>query len=379
MPRPIVAHISHSALQHNLQVVRNHLVQASTDVGHSPSIWAVIKANAYGHGIERAVAGFDAADGLAMLDMDEAVRCRQAGWRKPILMLEGFFDATDLVLCAQQKLTVVVHDPGQIDLIESTRLPAGVSPLSVFLKLNTGMNRLGVDAGRFSQAHQRLRMLVQTGKVGEIGCMTHFACADEPGGADEAFAMFQNVTRELTGPMSVSNSAAVLALPGLLQSTSARRVWVRPGIALYGGSPFDNRSAASFGLKPAMTLRSRIIGVQTLAAGQSVGYGYRFTADRPMRIGVVACGYADGYPRHAPNGTPVSVLGVRTRLIGRVSMDMLTVDLSNVPQAQVGASVVLWGDGGPSVDEVAQASGTIGYELLCAIAQRVSVLGTEPV
>lgn len=379
MPRPIVAHISHSALQHNLQVIRSHLAQASPGAGQSPSIWAVIKANAYGHGIERAVAGFDAADGLAMLDMDEAVRCRQAGWRKPILMLEGFFDEADLKLCAQQGLTVVLHDPGQIDLVESTRLPAGLSPPGVFLKLNTGMNRLGFDAQRFSQAHQRLHLLAQAGKVGQIGCMTHFACADEPGGADEAFATFQQVTRDLAGPVSVSNSAAVLALPGLLHSTAGRTVWVRPGIALYGGSPFDNQYAASFGLKPAMTLRSRIIGVQTLVTGQSVGYGYRFTADRPMRIGVVACGYADGYPRHAPNGTPVTVAGVRTRLIGRVSMDMLTVDLTDVPLGQVGAPVVLWGDGGPSVDEVAQASGTIGYELLCAIAQRVSVLGTEPV
>ncbi len=374
MPRPIVAHISESALRHNLQVIRDHLVQASPATGQSPRIWAVIKANAYGHANERAVQGFQAADGLAMLDMEEALRCRQAGWQKPILLLEGFFDESDLTLCAKQGLTVVVHDAEQIRMLQSIRMTADMSPIKIFLKLNTGMNRLGFEPSSFRQAHDQLSSMIHHGKIAEIGTMTHFACADEPGGMDAPMALFLQATQDLAGPVSVANSASVLAKPGLLPAQPGRVSWVRPGICLYGASPFDNQSAASFGLLPAMSLSSRIIGVQTLSPGQSVGYGYRFTADRPMRIGVVACGYADGYPRHAPNGTPVSVAGVRTRLIGRVSMDMLTVDLSELPQAAVGSSVVLWGKDGPGVDEVAQASGTIGYELLCAIAQRVRVV-----
>jgi alanine racemase len=364
-------------LQHNLQVVRDRLVQASPSPVHSPNIWAVIKANAYGHGIERALQGFQAADGLAMLDMEEALRCRHAGWQKPILMLEGFFDESDLALCASQGLTAVVHDPEQIRLLQSLRLSADMRPLKVFLKLNTGMNRLGFGPDRFRQAYEQLSEMSQDGKLAELGTMTHFACADEPGGMDAPLAVFLQATRGLVGPVSLANSAAVFARPALMPSQPGRLAWVRPGICLYGGSPFAEQKAAGFGLEPAMTLSSRIIGVQSLSPGQSVGYGYRFTADRSMRIGVVACGYADGFPRHAPDGTPVNVAGGRTRLIGRVSMDMLTVDLTDLPQAGVGSPVVLWGKDGPSVDEVAQASGTIGYELLCAIAQRVRVLSTE--
>lgn len=377
MPRPIVAHISQSALQHNVQVVRDHLRRAFPSRVATPNVWAVIKANAYGHGIERAVDGFHGADGLAMLDMEEALRCRQAGWRKPILMLEGFFDESDLAVCMDQDLTVVVHNPDQIRMLQSVRPSADTHPLQVFLKLNTGMNRLGFEPGHFLQAHALLRSMVQDGMVGEIGTMTHFACADEAGGMDAPLAAYREATLGMVGPGSVSNSAAVLARPDLLPSQPGRLSWVRPGICLYGGSPFADQDAARFGLLPAMTLSSKIIGVQSLSPGESVGYGYRFTADRPMRIGVVACGYADGFPRHAPNGTPVSVAGMRTRLIGRVSMDMLTVDLSDLPQAGLGSPVVLWGKDGPSVDEVARASGTIGYELLCAIAQRVRVLSSE--
>lgn len=377
MPRPIVAHISLSALAHNLQVVRDHLAGSSPIQERVPSVWAVIKANAYGHGIERAVQGFQAANGLAMLDMEEALRCREAGWQKPILMLEGYFDEADLITCAVHGLTAVVHDPEQIRLLEAWRVPDDVSPLRIFLKLNSGMNRLGFSPEHFREAYLQLSMMAGHGKLAEIGTMTHFACADEPGGMDAPLNVFLQSTREMSGPVSVSNSAAVLDRPELLSCLPDRTSWVRPGICLYGGSPFADRHAHAFGLKPAMTLSSKIIGVQSLLPGESVGYGYRFTADRPMRVGVVACGYADGYPRHAPDGTPVTVAGVRTRLIGRVSMDMLTVDLTDLPQVGVGSPVVLWGKGGPNVDEVARASGTIGYELLCAIAQRVRVLSAE--
>ena len=217
----------------------------------------------------------------------------------------------------------MIHDHEQIRMLQTMRLTAGMSALKVFLKLNTGMNRLGFAPSSFQQAYNQLRSLMLEGKIAEIGTMTHFACADEPGGMDAPLRLFQQATHGLTGPVSVANSAAVLAKPGWMVSQPDRLAWVRPGICLYGGSPFDGKAAASFGLMPSMTLCSRVIGVQSLSPGQSVGYGYRFTADRPMRVGVVACGYADGYPRHAPTGTPVSVAGARTQVIGRVSMDML--------------------------------------------------------
>ncbi|WP_459614683.1 alanine racemase [Bordetella sp. 2513F-2] len=370
MPRPISASISLSALRHNLAAVRQHLDRAAQAAATPPaSIWAVIKANAYGHGIERAVTGFSAAQGLAMLDLDEAVRCREAGWGGPILLLEGFFRPADLEIVDRYHLTTTVHHAGQLDMLAAASLSRRVD---VMLKLNSGMNRLGFAQHAYAAAHERAMLLQRQGVLGAVGNMTHFACADGPQGVAGQMEVFEAATLGLPGPVSVCNSAATLRYPQLACGAGPTH-WVRPGICLYGASPFDDAEAGAFGLQPAMTLRSELIAVQSLPAGASVGYGATYTAPGPMRIGVVACGYADGYPRHAGTGTPVVVGGVRTHVLGRVSMDMLMVDLGPVPEAGVGTPVVLWGEGGPSVDEVARAAGTIGYELLCALAPRVPV------
>ncbi|MGV2904788.1 alanine racemase [Achromobacter sp. AGC25] len=371
MPRPISATVSVSALAHNLAAVRRHLEQtAAAASGLPPSIWAVIKANAYGHGIEQAVTGFSKAQGLAMLDLDEAVRCREAGWGGPILLLEGFFNPSDLDLIDRYHLSTTVHNREQLDMLARARFARRVD---IMLKLNSGMNRLGFSPAAYPAAHERALLLQQQGTVGSIGKMTHFACADGPQGVNEQLAVFNSVTHKLPGTISVCNSAATLRFADIAIGSPTQTHWVRPGICLYGASPFADADAASFGLKPAMSLSSEIIAVQELKAGDSVGYGAIFRAERAMRIGIVACGYADGYPRHATTGTPVVVAGIRTQLVGRVSMDMLIVDLDPIPAAGVGAPVMLWGEDGPSVDEVAQAAGTIGYELLCALAPRVPV------
>jgi alanine racemase len=360
MPRPLFATIHLDAMQHNLARARAG--------ARGANVWAVVKANAYGHGLERAMRGFAEADGLALVEVDYAVRLRELGWTKPILLLEGFFDASDLPVMAQHKLNGSVHCEEQIAMLEAARLPHSID---VHLKMNTGMNRLGFTPGAVAAAYARLRAIPH---IGTITLMTHFANADEAGAT--RLPLEQQMLRFEAGaasigtalPRSLCNSAGVL----LHQLDSD---WVRPGIMLYGGTPSGapgGTSAQAFGLLPTMTLRSRIIGIQHIAAGEVVGYGSRYEAAGNIKVGVVACGYADGYPRHASEGTPVLVDGVRTGLIGRVSMDMLMVDLTHVPGAQVGSSVTLWGQGLP-IDEVALAAGTIGYELMCALAPRVPV------
>jgi alanine racemase len=296
------------------------------------------------------------------------VRCRELGWSKPILLLEGFFEERDLPVLREYGLRTTLHCVEQLDMLEAGQ-PAG---LDAFVKLDSGMSRLGFAPSGYRQAYERAVRARQAGLLGNIGKMSHFARADDDADTTrEQIALFNACTEGLPGAASVCNSAGTLT-QGLWATVQGQDGhWVRPGICLYGASPFASRPAAQIGLRPAMTLASRLISVRDIPAGASVGYGHTFRADRPMRIGVVACGYADGYPRHAITDTPITVAGVRTRVLGRVSMDMLVADLDPVPLAQVGSPVVLWGEGGPSVDEVAQAAGTIGYELLCAVAPRV--------
>lgn len=351
--RPLRAVIHSAALRHNLAVARGHAPHAR--------VMAVIKADGYGHGMLRAARALAAADGFAVLNLAEAIALRAAGFRQRILLLEGFFAADELPLLAEHGIATVVHRAGQVEMLESAILPAR---LEVFLKLNSGMNRLGFRAEACNVMAERLRACAA---VRDVTLMTHFACADEEQGIEAQLARFEEARLGLALPVSLANSAAILRYP------ETHGDWVRPGIMLYGASPFADRSAASLGLRPAMTLASRIIAVQTLAPGETVGYGATFRAGRAMRVGIVACGYADGYPRHAPTGTPVLVSGVRSRILGRISMDMLMVDLEPAPDAGVGTDVVLWGEGMP-VDEVAAAAGTIGYELLCALAPRVPVV-----
>ncbi len=369
MPRPIEALIHTDALAHNLRRARAHAPDAK--------LWAVVKANAYGHGIERAYAGLQGADGFALLDLDEAQRVRELGWRGPILLLEGCFEPRDLELCSRLHLWHTVHRESQIDWLAAHKTQ---QPHQVFLKMNSGMNRLGFTPAAYRSAWLRLSGLTQ---VESITLMTHFADADlradagvpgAPRGIDRQMAVFDAATEGLSGERSVSNSAAALRYAP--HDSGARADWVRPGVALYGSSPdFPTRGIADWDLQPAMSLRSKLIATQELQPGDTVGYGSRFVAEQPMRIGVVACGYADGYPRSAPNGTPVLVDGVRCGLVGRVSMDTLAVDLTPVSAARPGSEVTLWGRSSRravlSIDEVAQPAGTVGYELMCALSARV--------
>jgi alanine racemase len=356
MPRPLVAAIDIGAMRANLTIAKRYAPHAK--------VWAVIKANAYGHGLERAMRGFADADGLALVEPDAAVRLRELGWQKPILLLEGFFDAADLTMASKLSIDVVVHCHEQIDLIEKANL---VAPVNIHLKMNSGMNRLGFTPDVFRAMHARLQA---NPVIRSITLMTHFANADVPDKPGMPFFRqlhyFQDAIADLPGERSIANSAT-----DLLHS-NVPADWIRPGIMLYGATP-GSRTAAEFGLQPAMTLTSEIIGIQDIPPHAAVGYGSRFVSEKPMTIGVVACGYADGYPRHAPDGTPVVVDGIRTRIVGRVSMDMITVDLTPVPNARVGSKVVLWGKNLP-IDEVAEAAGTIGYELMCALAPRVRVI-----
>ena len=360
MPRPIEALIHTDALAHNLKRAR----VAAPDA----RVWAVVKANAYGHGIERAYAGLQGADGFALLDLAEAERVRALGWRGPILLLEGCFEARDLEACSRLSLWHTVHHEAQIDMLAAHKTQ---QPHQVFLKLNSGMNRLGFRPQAYRSAWQRLSGLTQ---VDSITLMTHFSDADGTAGVAAQAALFEATTRELPGDRSLCNSAATLRFAP--DQPGVRADWVRPGIMVYGSAPdFPAHDSAHWNLQPTMTLRARLIATQDLVAGDHVGYGSRFRADRAMRIGIVACGYADGYPRVLRDDTPVLVDGVRTRIVGRVSMDMITVDLGPVPGAGLGSEVTLWGRGPNGVvlpiDEIAQAAGTVGYELMCALALRV--------
>jgi alanine racemase len=375
MPRPILATIHPEGLRHNLGRAR----QAAPDA----RVWAIVKANAYGHGIERAFEGLRGADGFGLLNLDEAQRVRALGWRGPILLLEGVFELRDLELCSRLDLWHTVHCNEQVEMLATHKTNV---PHRVFLKMNSGMNRLGFTPQRYRSAWTRLNALPQ---VDEISLMTHFSDADGATGVADQMATFASVTRDLPGERTVSNSAATLRFPISAAQVSAHpdtlvvSDWVRPGIAMYGSSPdHPEHNAAHWGLQPGMTLSAKIIATQDLQAGDSVGYGSSFTATQAMRIGVVACGYADGYPRICPTGTPVLVCGVRTRTVGRVSMDMITVDLDPLTQTGVpagfGSEVTLWGRAANGtvlcIDEVAACAGTVGYELMCGLAQRVPVV-----
>ncbi len=351
MTRPVYARLDLQALKNNLAVVRR--------AAPNSRVWSVVKANAYGHGIERVWNALGATDGFAMLNIEEAILLRERGWKGPILMLEGFFHADDLPLYDKYRLTTSVHSNWQLKAIQNAQLRA---PLDIYLKVNSGMNRLGFTPDRVHSVWQQLRAMKN---VGDMTLMTHFADADSPQGIDEAMRRVEQAAEGLACPRSLSNSAATLWHP------EAHFDWVRPGIVLYGASPSGQwQDIANSGLKPVMTLSSEIIAVQNLKPGETVGYGSTYRASGPQRIGVVACGYADGYPRIAPHGTPVLVDGIRTGTVGRVSMDMLTVDLTPCPQAGIGTPVELWGRD-IKIDDVATCVGTVGYELMCAVAPRV--------
>ncbi|MBF7682171.1 alanine racemase [Acinetobacter sp. B5B] len=365
MPRPIKAMIHSNALRNNLAIARKHSGQAQ--------LMTVVKANAYGHGIENVYDCFNDGDGFALLDLDEAIRLRALHNQGRILLLEGIFHSTDLDLCAQYNLSFAVHSPHQIQWLQHYQ---GTAKFEVFLKMNSGMNRLGFRPKEYRLAWNTL---TQLDCVSTLHHMMHFSDADGQrlgeNGINDQYQTFQKAIHGLLGQQSVSNSAAMLRHPHLHSD------FIRAGIALYGSSPdHPTHTAADWGLQPTMSLRSEIIAIQHVQPHESVGYGSTYIAKQPMKIGIVACGYADGYQRVSPTGTPVLVNGKRSTLIGRVSMDMLAVDLTQ-HDANIGDEVVLWGKSKYgnilSIDEVAQASGTLGYELMCGVTARVAIQVTD--
>ncbi|MGM0593880.1 MAG: alanine racemase [Pseudomonadota bacterium] len=352
--RPTRVTIDLCALRHNLQQVRR--------VAPQSRIMAAIKANGYGHGLERVAAALqgEGVDAFGVASLEEAERLRRAGIDTPITLLEGFFHPDELPMIADQRLELVLHHPQQIAQLYHHRFD---DPQPVWLKLDTGMHRLGIAP---EQVPAQWRALQQHPQLAPLGQMTHLACADESGDAvtERQLALFRQLTAELDGAKSAANSAGILGWP------ASHGDVVRPGIMLYGVSPFVAGRAVDHGLRPVMNFRSSLIAVNRVRKGERIGYGGTWVCPEDMPVGVVAAGYGDGYPRHAVNGTPVLVNGQPVPLVGRVSMDMLTVDLRQQPRARIGDPVVLWGEGLPA-EAVAEAAGTIAYELFCGVTQRV--------
>ncbi len=357
MSRATEAHIDLSAFQANLHTVRRCAPAAR--------VLAVIKADGYGHGLLRTARALAGADAFGVACIEEARLLRDGGVEEPVVLLEGFFEADELAEVADLALTPVIHHPWQLAALEAARLGR---PLAVILKVDSGMHRLGFPPGDAAAAHARLQACPG---VADIQLMTHLACADQRDSDVTLHQLdcFAEATAGLAGARSIANSAAILQWP------ASHGDWVRPGIMLYGVSPFGDSSGREEGLTPVMTFHSQLISVRRCRRGDAVGYGGSWRCPRDMPLGVVAAGYGDGYPRSAAQGTPVLVNGQRVPLVGRVSMDMLCVDLRSQPHAQVGDEVVLWGGDLP-VEEVARCAGTIPYELLCGVTRRVRFIET---
>jgi alanine racemase len=353
MTRPVRARIDLKALHHNFSLAR----QTAGD----SKILAVIKANAYGHGAIPVARALPAADAFALASVEEAVQLREAGIATPLVLLEGVFAADELEAVAAHDLQLVIHSPEQVEWLEQDNSAA---PLHLWLKVDTGMHRLGVAPAQLNELRRRLASLIAA-RGGSLRLMSHLACADVPKhpANDRQLAAFR--TLDAGGlERSLANSAA------LLSRQDMRFDWVRPGIMLYGASPFESATEWQTTLRPVMSLESQLIAVYARRKGDSIGYGQTWSCPRDMPVGVVAAGYGDGYPRHAPAGTPVLVNGQVAPLAGRVSMDMICVDLSDQPNARPGDPVRLWGDGLP-VESVAANAGTISYEVLCNVSPRV--------
>lgn len=349
------------ALQENLKTVRK--------CAPATKVMSIIKANGYGHGILRVANVLQDSDAFGVASIDEALELREAGITQPIVLLEGFFSGNELPTVCKHELSVVIHHETQIEQLE---VAPPAHPITVWLKIDTGMHRLGIRPQQFDAAYRRL---MACKNIAAIHCMTHFSCADERDNSQTSHqtAVFRSVTQGLQGDNSLANSAAILHWPEshTLWDTGAQ--WVRPGIMLYGVSPFPEDEGSRLGLQPVMTLTSRLIAVNACKQGDVIGYGGDWRCPEDMNVGVVAVGYGDGYPRSAANGTPVLINGQRMPLIGRVSMDMLCVDLRQYPDACIGDEVVLWGRG-LAVEEVARNAGTIAYELLCGVTARVKIV-----
>ncbi len=355
MSRPTYMKIDLAALQKNLGRVRK--------LASGRKVIAMVKANAYGHGIVRIAHALTGADALGVASLEEGIMLREAGIMQPIVLMEGLFHPEELAIASANDFTLVVHHLPHVEMLEQAKVN---KPFSVWLKLNTGMHRLGIDPADTQKIYERLR---NTAAVRQpIGLMTHFAEADAitSDATLEQTRLFEEATRGLQGPRSLANSAGIIAWP------AAHGDWVRPGLMIYGASPFPDKIGLDHGLLPVMTLWSRLIAITKVKKGGKVGYGGTWTANEDMCVGVVGVGYGDGYPQFAKNGTPVLVNGRECQLVGRVSMDMLTVDLRNQPNAQIGDEVVLWGAGLP-VERVARHSQTSAYEILTRMTPRPKI------
>jgi alanine racemase len=353
MTRPVRARIDLQALGDNLSLARQ-LAPASR-------VMAVVKADAYGHGLVPAASALDRADAFAVVSLDEAARLREAGIDKPVTLLEGLYGADEVDDAVALNLGLVVHCEEQLQWLERAD---AVHRMPLWIKFDTGMHRLGFAPERASEIY--VRLMERAVPAHNLGWMSHLACADEPRRPETArqTGRFLAAVESLPGTKSLANSAALMSRP------DSQLDWVRPGIMLYGGNPMTSTADCPHPLNAVMTLETTLIAVNRCFAGDAVGYGGAYVCPRDMHVGVAAVGYGDGYPRHAPQGTPVLVDGRRCPLIGRVSMDMITIDLATVPEARVGDPVVLWGRGLP-IDEIARHAGTINYELMCGITARV--------
>jgi alanine racemase len=390
MTRPLICEVSLAAMQHNLMRVRHFNEQA---VRQPNFVWCVIKADAYGHGLLTAMKGFAQTDGFALVEFEYAVRLRESGWTRPILMMQGAFSPDDVITARKHDLSLTIHNELQLDWLQS---PEPLQAIDVWLKFNTGMNRLGFLTDQAEALAFRFSKKAKLARYGirQLGLSAHFANSDilpnqsmpkQLVNINEQLAKVSTIIKrfkkmDVEFGLSLNNSAAISAYSdyagydSLGLGSQGTPSWTRPGIMLYGATPFGDiksHGAKSLGLKPAMALKTKVIALQDVAQGSTVGYGSRFVAQRATKIAIIAAGYADGYPRQAPDGVPVLVDGVRAGLAGRVSMDMMTVDVTHINSVKVGTPVELWG-AKLAVDEVATACGTIGYELTCAIAPRVA-------
>lgn len=364
------AHIDRQAIAHNLQILQHRMSLEKT--GRSPRIWAVVKADAYGHGLEHAVSALQAADGVAVLSASEAYRCRQLGWSKPILIMgDQQLTRDELSDPALYPLHWVVEHEGQIDQLQSL---AGAHQPHVWLRFTGNLHHAGFQAHHYRSAYARLQALSASGRLGGIGHFQHYANAEDPEQLAAERQLFAQLTVGLPGPVSTENSAALL----LSAQAAANTDWLRVGLALYGVSPLPGLDGAALGLKPAMVFQAPIYGIQELQAGDSVGYGSAFRTERPLRIGLVQCGYADGYPRAVTMGSPVQVPGGMAGIVGRVSMDTLSINLDQHPHIGPGHHVTLWGCPELPVENVALAAATIAPQLLTGLTARVPRVAQTP-
>lgn len=359
MSRLAIATLSTENLIHNLNIIKKQALGCK--------VIAMIKANAYGHGLRSTALRLDEkVYSLGVASVDEALALRKINIKSPITLMSGAFEADDLFIASCQNFHLIFHEETQIEWLNNIKLP---NPINAWLKIDTGMGRLGFNLESAKKAYQALSNSSQI--VQPIGIISHIACADEPSHPLNKQQMdnFDSFVRSLPGSKSLANSASIFALKESLYDV------VRPGLSLYGISPLKDKSASSLGLKPVMTLQTRLVSISNAKKGSSIGYGARFICPEDMKIGVIAMGYGDGYPRSAKNGTPLLVNNKRCQLVGTVSMDMAMIDLRNCPEAKIGDPVILWGDGLP-LEEVAEYTNNISYDIICGVQQRVKFYWT---